>query len=420
MNRIDSRVMERMVAIRRDLHRNPELSWQEYRTAGRICEQLEELGISYRRDVAKTGVVAELPGPEGVPLVALRADTDALPIFEATGLPFASDVEGVMHACGHDGHTSMLLGAAELLAREPRLPAGVRLIFQPAEETGNGALAMIEEGVLDNVGMIFGGHLDRHYPTGSLVVSEGAVNASSDQFRMVITGQGAHAARPHESIDAVVVGSLLVMAIQTIVSREVNPAHPSVVSVGRFAAGTAANVIAGQAVLEGSIRAQEEAVRRHLHLALRRIGESIGQLHGAKIAVEIELGTPPLLNPPLTARIAREAACEAVGPANVRQLEVANMGGEDFSYYMQHVPGCYIRIGSQVPGKEGFPAHSSRFDFDEDALASGAAYYRAVALHAGRRLAEVPSEVVLPPSSLPLPPFADALRESSRDPREAE
>jgi hippurate hydrolase len=376
-----------MVAIRRDLHRYPELSWQEQRTASRVCEYLDSLGITYRRDVARTGVVADLPGPAGVPIVALRADMDALPIFEATGLPFTSEVAGVMHACGHDGHTSMLLGAAELLSRQVDLPAPVRLLFQPAEETGNGALAMIEAGVLEGVGMIFGGHLDRHYPTGSLVVSKGAVNASTDQFRMEITGQGGHAGRPHESIDAVVVGSLLVMAIQTIVSREVNPAHPSVVSVGRFMAGTASNVIAGQAVLEGSIRAQEESVRRHLHQALRRVAESVGQLHGARITVNVELGTPPLLNPDGATRIARRAAREVVGDANVLRLEVANMGGEDFSYYMQHVPGCYIRIGAQVAGKEGYPAHSSKFDFDEAALASGAAYFHAIALRAGRELA---------------------------------
>jgi hippurate hydrolase len=282
----------------------------------------------------------------------------------------------------------MLLGAAEWLSREPRLPAPVRLIFQPAEETGNGAQAMVEQGVLDGVGMIFGGHLDRHYPTGSLVITEGAVNASSDQFRMEITGQGAHAARPHESIDAVVVGSLLVMAIQTIVSREVNPAHPSVVSVGRFSAGTAANVIAGQAVLEGSIRAQEESVRRHLHASMRRIGESVGQLHGARVTVEVSFGTPPLHNSIEMTNLAREAAAQVVAPKDILRLEVANMGGEDFSYYMERVPGCYIRFGSKVPGKEGFPAHSSKFDFDEDALGVGAAYFRAIALHAGRRLAD--------------------------------
>jgi len=245
MRNVSQALFDQMVAMRRDLHQHPELSWREKRTPDQICNYLDRLGIAYRRGVAQGGVVAEIPGGTGPgPCIALRADFDALPIQEETGLPFASLTTGVMHACGHDGHTSMLLGAAELLAAEPELSATVRLLFQPAEETGDGALAMIADGVLENVALIFGGHLDRHYPTGTVVVSDGAVNASSDRFEIKIAGQGGHGARPHETVDAVVVGSLLVIAIQTIVSREINPAHPSVISVGRFEAGTAANVIA--------------------------------------------------------------------------------------------------------------------------------------------------------------------------------
>ncbi len=370
---VDQAIFDRMVAVRRDLHRHPELSWHETRTAERAANVLESLGIPVRR-VAGTGIVADIPGADNVPRVALRADMDALPIHEETGLPFASVRDGVMHACGHDGHTSMLLGAAELLARDGDLPAPVRLIFQPAEELGAGAKAMVDAGVLDGVGMIFGGHLDRHYQSGALVVTEGVVNASTDSFHIRISGQGAHAARPHEAIDAVVVGSLIIMAIQTIVSREVNPAHPSVITVGRFEAGTASNVIAGQAELEGTIRAQDPEVRTHLMNSLRRIAESSAKLHGAAISVDFAEGTPSLRNTREMAALAREAAMRVVGEKGLCELTYANMGAEDFSCYLERVPGCYIRFGAQVPGREGFPAHSSKFDFDEAALRTGAAW----------------------------------------------
>lgn len=375
-----------LIALRRELHRYPELSWQETRTAGVIATFLQDLGLCCRTNVAGTGVVADIPGKTGVPCVVLRADMDALPIQEETGLAFASVHDGVMHACGHDGHTTMLLGAAALLSQEKDLPAPVRLIFQPAEEKGNGAMAMIKEGVLDGAGLIFGGHLDRHYRPGTIVVSEGPVNASSDNFFIEIIGQGAHGARPHESIDAVVVGSLMIMALQTIVSREVDPARPSVVSVGQFYAGTAPNVIAGQAKLEGTVRAQDPIVRQQLLNSVRRIAESIGQLHGAKIRIVITEGTPPLINQSDLASIARRAAVESVGGSNVLPLKTANMGAEDFSYYLERIPGAYVRFGSQVPGREGYPAHSSKFDFDEEALAVGAVYFHAIAKIAGRQL----------------------------------
>lgn len=386
MAQLDALLFKQIVSFRRAVHAEPELSWHEHKTADRIAAFLDELGISYRRGVAGTGIVAELPGEHDLPYIALRADMDALPIQEETGLPFASQVRGVMHACGHDGHSSMLLGAAALLVREKHRPAPIRFLFQPAEETGNGAKAMIEDGVLDNVALIFGGHLDRHFPAGTVAVTDGPVNASSDQFHISIRGQGGHAARPHEAIDSVVVGSLLVMALQTIVSREVNPAHPSVVTVGHFTAGAAPNVIASTAQLDGSIRAQEQSVRASLQQSIKRIAHSIGELHNAQIDVTIDLGTPPLSNPPDVAELAREAVRESQGESALRKLEIANMGGEDFAYYMEKIPGCYVRFGSVLAGKEGFPAHSSRFDFDEQALHVGATYFHAVALAAGRHL----------------------------------
>ncbi|MEZ6061398.1 MAG: M20 family metallopeptidase [Planctomycetaceae bacterium] len=318
-------------------------------------------------------------------IVAVRGDMDALPVQEETGLEFASEVRGMMHACGHDGHTTMVLGAAVLL-KDRRLPATVRLIFQPAEETGLGASRMIDEGVLDGVSMIFGGHVDRHYDAGCIAISSGPVNASTDQFEITIRGGGGHAARPHEAVDTVVVGSLLVMALQTIVSREVDPAHPSVVTVGEFHAGTAPNVLSSLAVLRGTIRAQEESVRRHLKTSIRRISESIGQLHDTAVSVEIHEGTPAVVNSEDMIQLATQAAIAAVGAERTVSMRAANMGGEDFGFYLQKVPGCYVRFGSLVPGKEGYPAHSSRFDFDEQALAVGAAWFAAVAEIAGQRM----------------------------------
>ncbi len=384
---IDAELSRRIIAMRRDLHRHPELSWQEVRTANKVCEALDRLGITYRSGVAETGIIAEIPGKADGPVVALRADMDALPVQEETGLEFASVHDGVMHACGHDGHTSMVLGAAELLVRDGDLPAPVRLIFQPAEEEGSGAKAMIQEGALDGVAAIFGGHVDRHYGLGTIVAHEGAVNASADAFRIEIKGAGGHAARPHESVDAVVVGSLLVMAIQTIVSREVNPAHPSVVTVGRFDAGTASNVIAGHAVLEGTVRAQDPDVRSHLITSLKRIAESVGRLHEADAKVTVTAGTPAVINPRDMVEIAREAASQVVGDEHTVPLHTPNMGGEDFAYYMQEIPGCYVRFGAVTSGREGFPAHSSKFDFDEGVLSLGAEYFYRAAKIAGHRLA---------------------------------
>ncbi len=384
-------VFERMVALRRDLHENPELSGEETRTARRIADELSELGVEARSEVGGTGVVLDIPGKSDGPRVALRADTDALPVHEETGLEFSSKRDGVMHACGHDGHTSLLFGAAMLLTNGEPPPLPVRLLWQPAEERGAGAKAMIADGVLDGVGMIFGGHLDRHYPPGVLAISDGPVNASSDKFTIDIHGQSGHGARPHEAVDAVVVGSLLVTAIQTVVSREVDPAHPSVLSIGSFHAGSAPNVIAGTARLEGTIRTQEVDVRDHLRQAIIRISKSIGQLHGAEVDVEITGGTPPVVNLPEPTRLAREAAEQVLGPEAIVPLHTANMGGEDFSYYLEHVPGSYIRFGGQVKGREGFPAHSSRFDFDERALAVGARWLARVAHLAGEHLSRVES-----------------------------
>jgi len=376
---------QRLVALRRDLHRRPELSGSEEETARRIAAELDAIGVSFTTGVGGHGVVAEIPGTGDGPTIALRADTDALPIHEETGLEFASEIDGVMHACGHDGHAAMLVGAAELLLADPARGT-TRLLFQPAEERGPGASAMVEAGALEGVSAIFAGHLDRHYPPGTLAISDGAVNAASDAFEIVIRGEQGHGARPHEAVDAVVVGSLLVTALQTIVSREIDPAHPSVVSVGRFDAGTAGNVIAGTAHLEGTIRSQETDVREHLCRSVERIATAIGQLHDAHVRVKVTPGNPPVINTPQMADLARRAASGLDEVDTVVPLRTVNMGSEDFGRYLEHVPGCYIRYGGQVSGLEGYPAHSSKFDFDERALQTGAAWLASVARVAGSEL----------------------------------
>lgn len=382
---VDREVFERMVAVRREIHRHPELGFGERRTAARVAARLDEIGIAWR-GAAGTGLIADLPGPDGVPRVALRADLDGLPIRERTGLEFASEVDGLMHACAHDGHTAMLLGAAEILSRDS-LPAPVRLLFQPAEELGEGALRMIEDGALDEVGLVFGGHIDPHFETGVLAVTRGTVNASVDTFRIVISGREGHAARPHEGLDAVVVGSMLVMALQTIVAREVAPAEPSVVTVGKFAAGRAANVIAGRAELEGTIRAHGESTRDHLIRSVERIAESTAAVHGAALEMEFVEGAPVLVNEGRPWELARAAAVTVVGEERVTWMKTPNMGGEDFSHYLRGVPGCYIRFGGRGGDRTSFPAHSSQFDFDETTLAIGAAWFANVARAAGRALA---------------------------------
>lgn len=385
-SKIPDAVFERMVAVRRDLHQHPELSWEESRTADRIAHALDGLGIAYRR-VAKTGLIADLPGDEGLPMVALRADTDALPIHERTDLPFASVNAGVMHACGHDGHTSMLLGAAEVLRDRPRR-VPIRLLWQPAEEHGTGALAMIEAGALEGVELIFGGHLDAGYPEGTLIVTDGPVNASTDEVQIVIEGRAGHGARPHQCVDAIVVGAAVVQALQNVVAREIDPARAAVITIGTFQAGAAPNVIAGRAELTGTIRSQHPDVRAQLCEAVPRIARAVGEAHRATVVATILPGTPPLLNEPGPTALAREAAIQVVGAERVVPLRTANMGGEDFAWYLQHRPGAYIRYGAEVKGREGVSAHSSRWDFHERTLAHGAAWLVAVAERASARILE--------------------------------
>jgi amidohydrolase len=358
--------------LRRDLHRNPELSWNEKRTADLLASKLKEAGVDVKR-VANTGLVARVPGRDrSAPLVALRGDIDALPIQEDTGLPFASLNAGVMHACGHDVHATWAFAATRLLLAHPAR-GDVLVVFQPAEEVGEGARAILATGALDSVRAIFGGHVDRRFEVGRVVAQEGALAASTDTFRITLTGSGSHGARPHESRDPIVGAGALIGALQTIVSRRLDPAKPGVVTVGTISGGTAANIIPDSVQLSGTIRATSSDARALLTGEVQRIAEGIASVYGLTAAVTLYGGTPPIVNPALTANWAAEAVTRVLGADALVPLGTTNMGGEDFAEYMQNIPGCFMRIGAREPGARVIAAHSPGYYAAEDALFIGAA-----------------------------------------------
>jgi amidohydrolase len=377
---------ERLVTLRREIHANPELSFKEVETARRLTAALADVSPVQLDRVAGTGVVARIRGRErGAPVVAVRGDIDALPIEEATGLPFASRNAGVMHACGHDVHATWAVGAAHLLARDPAA-GDVLIVLQPAEETGSGALAILESGALDEVAAIFGGHVDRRFAVGQVVADPGPLAASADTFEIVLHGQGAHAARPHESADPIVGAGALILALQTIVARRLNPASAGVVTVGSIHAGTAANVIPDRATLTGTIRAVEPAVRRLLHDEVRRIADGVALTHRLEARVSLDLGTPPLVNSPEAANWARRAVAAVLGEDALVPLGFLNLAGEDFAHYLERMPGCFLRIGAREPGGEVVPAHAPRFYAAEESLFVGAAVLAETARIASRAL----------------------------------
>lgn len=362
-----------LVELRRTLHRYPELSGKEERTAATLHAALAEVHPIRLERVAGTGVVARVRGKDpSRAAVALRGDIDALPITEETGLPFASEQAGVMHACGHDVHATWAVGAAHLLTARPAA-SDVLILLQPAEETGQGAEAVLDSGVLDGVAAIFGGHVDRRFAVGEVVAQEGPLAAAADTFQIELVGSGAHGARPHEARDPIVGAAALIGALQTIVSRRVNPGAPSVVTVGSVHAGTAPNIIPGRATLTGTLRSTDPATRQLLADEVRRIADATAALHRLTAQVSITLGPPPLVNPTLAAAWARRAAEQVLGAAGVVPLGSVNMGGEDFASYLQRMPGCFLRIGAREPGGEPIPAHSARFYAAEESIFVGAA-----------------------------------------------
>jgi len=357
-----------LVALRRDFHQHPELAYGETRTAARVAAYIEGSGLRVRTGVGGTGLLAETSG--GGPRVMLRVDMDALPIQEQSDAPHASRVPGVMHACGHDGHTAIGAVAARILAGRA-LHGSVRLLFQPAEEGEGGAQAVIRDGALDGVDVVLGIHLWNELPVGTLGVKAGPLMAAVDRLRIVVHGRGGHGGTPHRSADPVVAAAQVVTALQTVVAREVSPLQSAVVTLASIHGGQAFNVIPDEVTITGTIRTFDEELRRSMPERVTRIASGVAGAFRCSAQVEVKPGNPAVVNDPAVAEIARRAAVGVVGERGVVSPE-PTMGGEDMALYFERVPGCFVFVGS-ADAEKGLdqPHHSPRFDFSEEALGIG-------------------------------------------------
>jgi amidohydrolase len=367
---------EQMVAWRRDFHRHPELAFQEHRSAELIARHLREWGYEVETGVAETGVVALLRGEQPGPVVMTRVDMDALPVTEANDVDYASQTEGVMHACGHDGHMAIGLGVAKLIASyRDALTGTLKMLFQPAEEGGNGAEAMVEEGVLEtprpDVALMT--HVWNQKPVGIIDVTPGPVMAAADKWTCTVHGEGGHGAMPHQAVDPIVAASHIVTALQAIISRSVSPLETAVVSVGSIHGGDAFNVIPDRVEMSGTIRTYNREVQETVMRRMHEVAESVATGCGARAELSIDHLTPALVNDADVTQVVHAAAEAVVGPENVSTGE-RTMGSEDAAYFTEQVPGCYFFIGS-ANAERGLdaPHHNPRFDFDEDALPLGVA-----------------------------------------------
>jgi N-acetylcysteine deacetylase len=362
----------KLVEIRRELHMNPELSNQEFETTKRINGWFKEFSITQIPTSLKTGTAAEVAGSEQGPTIALRADIDALPIQEASNLPFRSRIEGVSHMCGHDVHTTIALGAGIILqSMRDILPGNVRILFQPAEETEGGAVSIIEQGLLEGVKSIIGLHNSPDLPTGTIGIKEGFFMASCDDFTVTIKGKGGHAALPENTIDPIVIGSAVVSQLQTIVSRTVPAKESAVVSIGAFQAGATNNVIPDQAVLKGTVRTSNEEVRQKIYQTFKNVVTNTVTALGGEVEIDYQFLIPAVVNDPKVTEIVRSTAISTVGEENTLLAE-STMGGEDFSYYQKEVPGCYVWLGSRNEEKGIIHGlHHPEFMVDEEAIRIG-------------------------------------------------
>jgi amidohydrolase len=379
-----------VIAVRRRIHRHPEIGTSLPETQEAIVDELDRLGIAARRGTALSSVVAVVEGGRPGPTVLLRADMDALPLHEDTGLDFGSEIDGAMHACGHDTHVAMLLGAARLLHdRRAELPGRVILMFQPGEEGYGGALTMIDEGLLQTAGAeaqpsgAFAIHISTRYPSGEIHLRPGAEMASTDTIRITVRGRGGHASAPHTSVDPITVAAEIVLALQTMVTRRVDVFDPAVVTIAQIQGGTTNNIIPESVFLFGTIRTVSDERRAAVREQVRQVAEGIAAAHGASAEVDLEAGYPVTINDPAYTAFVVDTARDLVGDERVHELKSPIMGAEDFSYVLQQVPGAMAFLGGTPPGidpEKGPQNHSNLVVFDEEALVTGVALYAAVAI----------------------------------------
>jgi hippurate hydrolase len=366
-----------MIAIRRQIHQHPELAYEESTTAGLVAERLARWGYEVHRGLGGTGVVGTLRAGTSPRRVGLRADMDALPIAETSGKPWSSKVFGKMHACGHDGHTAMLLAAARHLAATRRFDGTVHLVFQPAEEGQAGARRMLDDGFLDlfPCDAMFGMHNMPQQPAGKFVFLPGPMMASADRATITVRGKGGHGAMPHASVDPVVVGSSIVIALQSIVSRNVPPLDTAVVTVGAFHSGEAPNVIPDSAELRLTIRSFRPAIRDLLERRVTEIARAQAAVFGASVDIAYERGYPMVINDPAQTAFARRVALDWLGEDGLIPDPQPVTGSEDFAFFLERVPGCYFLIGNGTGSDGGCMVHNPGYDFNDDCLATGASFW---------------------------------------------
>ncbi|MBU1356622.1 MAG: amidohydrolase [Candidatus Edwardsbacteria bacterium] len=374
-----------VIGWRRHFHKNPELSFKEFQTSRVLAAELKKLGMRVKLKVGGTGVVGLLQGCRKGKTVALRADMDALPVNEDNRTSYVSNNPGIMHACGHDGHMAMLLGAAKMLSSQRDVIKGqVKFLFQPGEETPpGGALGMIKDGAMEapRVNAVFALHLDSSLPTGKVGLCKGPMMAASDNFEITIAGKGGHAARPHDCLDPVTTAAQIIMGLQTIASRKVDPVHPAVVTVGQVQAGSKHNIVPQQALLTGTARTIDFYSTKMMPIWIRQLAEGIARANGLKASLRYERGYPVLFNDPGMVDFCEKVIASLHGKKTAVRITEPMMGGEDMAYFLQKAPGAFLRLGSRKDRATAHPWHHPKFAIDEKALPLGAEILTAIALN---------------------------------------